>query len=152
MHLYFMFTAVSYQMFFHWCSFMYPHWGFWNKPLDLTWLDLAWLVSRLHTDLRWGPEEIWGEVHTEKIWGEIHREESWGEVHTEEIWGEVHTEKIWGEVHKEQIWGEVHKEQIWGEVHKEKIWGEVQKRFEVRSRRDLRWGPEEIWGEIQKRV
>ena len=33
MHLYFMFTAVSYQMFFHWCSFMYPHWGFWNKPL-----------------------------------------------------------------------------------------------------------------------
>ena len=36
MHLYFIFTAVSYQMFFHWCSFMYPHWGFWNKPLDLT--------------------------------------------------------------------------------------------------------------------
>ena len=35
MHLYFMFTAVSYQMFFHWCSFMYLHWGFWNKPLDL---------------------------------------------------------------------------------------------------------------------
>ena len=28
MHLYFMFTAVSYQMFFHGCSFMYPHWGF----------------------------------------------------------------------------------------------------------------------------
>ena len=24
MHLYFTFTAVSYQMFFHWCSFMYP--------------------------------------------------------------------------------------------------------------------------------
>ena len=21
------------------CSFMYPHWGFWNKLLDLTWLD-----------------------------------------------------------------------------------------------------------------
>ena len=36
-HLYFMFTAVSYQMFFHWCSLMYPHWGFWNKLLDLTW-------------------------------------------------------------------------------------------------------------------
>ena len=35
MHLYSVFTAVSYQMFFHWCSFMYPHWGFWNKPLDL---------------------------------------------------------------------------------------------------------------------
>ena len=34
MHLYFMLTSVSYQMFFHWCSFMYPHWGFWNKPLD----------------------------------------------------------------------------------------------------------------------
>ena len=34
-HLYFMFAAVSYQMFFRWCSFMYPHWGFWNKPLDL---------------------------------------------------------------------------------------------------------------------
>ena len=26
MHLYFLFTAVSYQMFFYWCSFMYPHW------------------------------------------------------------------------------------------------------------------------------
>ena len=38
MHLYFMFTAVSYHMSFHWCSFMYPDWGFWNKPLDLTWL------------------------------------------------------------------------------------------------------------------
>ena len=24
MHLYFMLTAVSYQMLFHWCSFMYP--------------------------------------------------------------------------------------------------------------------------------
>ena len=30
MHLYFIFTAVSYQMFFHWCSY----WDFWNKPLD----------------------------------------------------------------------------------------------------------------------
>ena len=37
-HLYFLFPSVSYQMFFHWCSFMYPHCGFWNKPLDLTWL------------------------------------------------------------------------------------------------------------------
>ena len=48
MHLYFMFTAVSYQMFFHWCSFMYPHWGFWNKPFDLTWLDLVtyWLTLK----------------------------------------------------------------------------------------------------------
>ena len=34
-HLYFMFTAVSYQIFCHWCSFIYPHWGFWNKLLDL---------------------------------------------------------------------------------------------------------------------
>ena len=33
-HLYFMFIAVSYQMFFHWCSFMYPHWGFRKKRLD----------------------------------------------------------------------------------------------------------------------
>ena len=41
MHLYFMFTAVSYQMFFYWCSFMYSQWGFWNKPLDLTWFDLT---------------------------------------------------------------------------------------------------------------
>ena len=42
MHLYFMFTAVSYQMFFHWCSaFMFPHWGFWNKLLDLIWLSMA---------------------------------------------------------------------------------------------------------------
>ena len=30
-----MFIAVSYQMFFHWCSFMYLHWGFWNKLRDL---------------------------------------------------------------------------------------------------------------------
>ena len=43
MHLYFMFAAVSYQMFLRWCSFMYPHCGFWNKPLDLTWIDLTWL-------------------------------------------------------------------------------------------------------------
>ena len=40
MHLHFMFIAVSNhcefcQMFFHWC-FMYPHWGFWNKLLDLS--------------------------------------------------------------------------------------------------------------------
>ena len=39
LYLYFMFIAVSNhcgicQMFFHWCSFVYPHWGFWNKLLD----------------------------------------------------------------------------------------------------------------------
>ena len=53
-HLYFMFTAVSYRMFFHWCSFMYPHWGFSNKQLDLPWLrqqgrvGLAFVMSH-HT-------------------------------------------------------------------------------------------------------
>ena len=30
-------TTEMCQMFFHWC-FMYTHWGFWNKFLDLTWL------------------------------------------------------------------------------------------------------------------
>ena len=36
MHLYFMFTAVSYQMFFYWCSFM---WGTWkNINKRATWL------------------------------------------------------------------------------------------------------------------
>ena len=39
MHLYFMFTAVSYQMFFHWCSFMYPT-GV-SEINHLTWLDLT---------------------------------------------------------------------------------------------------------------
>ena len=34
-----MFTAVSYQMLFHWCSSMFSkgkHWGFWNRLLDNT--------------------------------------------------------------------------------------------------------------------
>ena len=47
MHLHFMFIAVSNhceicQMFFH-CCFMYPHWGLWNKLLDL--LDLQVLCA-----------------------------------------------------------------------------------------------------------
>ena len=56
MHLYFMFTAVSYQMFFHCCSFMYPHWGFWNKPLDLTCLGCD--LCPQHTSCRTSPVRV----------------------------------------------------------------------------------------------
>ena len=49
MHLYFMFTAVSYQMSFHWCSFMYPHWGFWNKLLDLFRCSACYFVGMYGT-------------------------------------------------------------------------------------------------------
>ena len=56
MHLYFMFTAVSYHMLFHWCSFMYPHWGFWNKPLDLV-LNCAVIFSNASTLIRNAPTQ-----------------------------------------------------------------------------------------------
>ena len=51
-----MFIAVSNhcescQMFFHWC-FMHPHWGFWNKLLDLKVLDhkrvYVWFFFLIH--------------------------------------------------------------------------------------------------------
>ena len=38
--VFYVYCHVTYQMFFHWCSFMYPHWGFWNKLLDLTLPDV----------------------------------------------------------------------------------------------------------------
>ena len=53
MYLYFMLTTVSYHMFFRWCSFMYPHWGFWNKPLDLTWIELQQRPKSPTLNLTW---------------------------------------------------------------------------------------------------
>ena len=42
MHLYFMFTAVSYQMLFHWCSFTRV-----SEINDLTWFDLESIPQEL---------------------------------------------------------------------------------------------------------
>ena len=40
---FYVYCRVTYQKFFHWCSFMYLHWGFWKWTS--TWPDLTTAVS-----------------------------------------------------------------------------------------------------------
>ena len=68
MHLYFMFIAVSYQIFFHWCSVMYPRWGFWNKLLDFTSTETVGVLGTGaqdgHLDFHTAPE-LWLDLHSQ---------------------------------------------------------------------------------------